>query len=293
MPNVAVAKIDKTLSTTPSLPASTRRLLADSFHLGDEIPAWKPPAVTRQDAPGLRRTIGELERCVVPAPKNHIGYWVTLMAKTLAMRKNETLDMALKTAGWITACGDLPADLWTEGCTEILKSNVFFPAPAELLSRVGGKWGERKRMLERARSLLAATGAGPAVVVDEGKPFTPEDRKTMLPMLIKSARFTGRHAQAVKYETELAGLLGRPIEAWATAPTERTTPQERPAQPKQSPLPPHMQASLKAALADKHRAQGNEAYADRLEREVAALGYSRPGREQPPMPDEVPEGVEP
>jgi hypothetical protein len=239
-------------------------LLGDPFRLGDEIPAWQPPAVTRADGPGLRKVVAEIERCTVAAPNAHIGYWVSLMAKTLAMRKGETIDMALKTAGWITACGDLPADLWTEGCTEILKSKTFFPAPAELLAVVGRKWSERKRMLDRARSLLTATGAS---TQDPAKPFERPAREVILVGVIKSARATGRHADAIRYETELAALQDRPLQDWATAPMqgEIVTLAVDPMRPTLPPASPEMLAANRKAAAKFHREAGRGAYADRLD----------------------------
>jgi hypothetical protein len=47
------------------------------------------------------------------------------------------------------------------------------------------------------------------------------------------------------------------------------------------PLSPEQTAALKASIADKHRAEGRAAYADRLDREVRDLGYMRAGALEP------------
>ena len=236
----------------PSLKASVKVLLADPFSLGDEIPRWQPPEASRvPDRREVVTAIDALKALLEPAPSGHVGFWVTTMAKSMAMRQGQTADMASRTDGWLLACGELPADLWTEGCKELLRTKTFMPSPGELMGLVERKFGERRRMLKRAEWLI-----GVAPDASKPKPFVPDDRKTSLPLLIKSARATGRHVQAVKYETELAALEGRAVADWATAPiavTPKAAPEAEPAR-----VPTLAETEMRehmARLAREHRAR--------------------------------------
>lgn len=192
----------------PSLTASVRALLADPYSTGDEIPRWEPPA-RLPDRREVESAVAALRATLERAPSSHIGYWVTTMANTLAMRQGQTQAMASRTDGWLLACGALPADLWTEGCTELLRTKTFMPSPGELMAIVGRKFEERRRMLKRAEWLLASGDP------KKPKPFVPEPEDVRLRALRDSLKRAGHTDRAAKYEHRLAVLEQRSPAAWS------------------------------------------------------------------------------
>lgn len=234
----------------------------------------------------LRAWVSTLEAQLEPASSSHIGFLLNTMANSMAMRNGQTQQMASRTDGWLLACGALPADLWTQGCTELLSTKTFMPTPGELMSIVGRKFGERRRMLERARRMLGDDS-------DAGRPkaFEPEPRTVRLRSMRDSYRKHGFADRAARVEVELAGVEGREPEDWIHAaqvevgnPASDGKPDPIPTRPPS----PEMRAALDAALAQHHRAQGGTAYADKLERRAAAAGFM-PATDEPPPPDQIPE----
>lgn len=237
----------------------------------------------------LERWVSTLEAQLEPASSNHIGYLVLTMANSMAMRNGQSQQMASRTDGWLLACGALPADLWTQGCTELLSTKTFMPSPGELMAIVGRKFEERRRMLERAKKLL---GDDP----DTGKPkaFEPEPRTVRLRNMVASYRKHGFADRAARVELELAGVEGREPEGWihaAQAEGAASNGDEKRDTLPTRPPSPEMRAALDAALAEHHRAQGRTAYADELERRAAMAGFPTVG-DEPPAHDDVPEAME-
>lgn len=265
------------------MPASAKALLADTFSLGDEPGKWEPPPPNLMPARGeLERWVATLTAQLEPASSSHIGFLVNTMANSMAMRNGQTQQMAARTDGWLLACGALPADLWTEGCTDLLRSKTFMPSPGELMALVGRKFEERRRMLKRATALL---GDGPT----KAGPFVPEDRVVRLRSMRDSYRKHGYTARAVGVEMQLAAVEGREPEDWARAASEIGIPTsgEKPDTPPTRPPSQAMRASLDAALARQHREQGRTGYAELLERRAGVVPS-----EEPPPPDAIPEAME-
>lgn len=260
-------------------------MLADTFSLGDEPGKWEPPKPAMMPARReLDAWIATLKATLEPASSNHIGYLVNTMANSMAMRNGVTQQMASRTDGWLLACGALPADLWTAGCTELLSTKTFMPSPGELMAIVGRKFEERRRMLQRATLLL---GDKPAD--DKSKPFVPEPREVRLRTMRDSYRKHGYADRAAKAEIELAGVEGREPEDWAQAAAVEipAAGDAKPVTPAARPPSPEVRAGLDAALATKHRAAGRTVYAEMLERRA---GIVKAGNDPPPH-DAVPEGA--
>lgn len=269
----------------PSLPASARALLADIFSLADEPGKWEPPPPALTPKPTeLRSWISTLEAQLEPAGGSHIGFLVNTMANSMAMRNGQTQQMASRTDGWLLACGALPADLWTEGCTELLRTKTFMPSPGELMAIVGRKFEERRRMLKRAQHMLGDDR-------DAAKPkaFEIEPRPVRLRSMRDSYRKHGYADRAAKVEVELAEVEGREPEDWIhAAQADMGIPiSDKPSLPTRPPSP-EMRAALDVALAQHHRAQGRATFADQLEQRAALAGFPA-AKDEPPLHDQIPE----
>ncbi len=165
----------------------------------------------------VQAAVDSLRALLTKAPNGHIGFWVTTMANSMAMRQGQTSTMASRTDGWLLACGELPTDLWTSGCTELLRTKTFMPSPGELMAIVGRKFEERRRMLKRAEWLL---GEGDP---KKPKPFVQEPLTVRLRTIRDAWRRRGDHARAASTERELAVEEGRDVEAWAQVVERRPT----------------------------------------------------------------------
>lgn len=263
--DLATTKPKATTASAPSLPASLRRLLADPYSLGSEIVEWTPPAVPPEMA-ALRAARQELERTTQPGSAGHIAWCLGKMAKGMAHRKADATDWAMRTEAWAEACGHFPDDLWSKATLELLQTKTYFPAPAEMVAIVGATFSERQRMLERVRVML-----GGQTRIERARTFAPEPEVDRLRHLRDSLRRVGKHSRAAVYEGKLAKLQGRPIEPWAIDPQADDGPAAEIERIPPMPMSPVQQAMLNVALARQWRARGNDARADRLEREAAEL----------------------
>ena len=214
----------------------------------------------------LRAARQELERTTQPGSAGHIAWCLGKMAKGMAHRKADATDWAMRTEAWAEACGHFPDDLWSKATLELLQTKTYFPAPAEMVAIVGATFSERQRMLERVRMML-----GGQARIEQPRTFAPEPEADRLRHLRDSLKRVGKHGRAAAYEGKLADLEGRPIEAWATEPQADEGPAAEVERLPAMPLPPASRAALNAALARQWRARGNDARADRLEREAAEL----------------------
>lgn len=255
-----------------------RRCLADPFHLGDEIPTWQAPAIPPRND-DVRSAIAILGDTLRPASSKHIAWCVGTMAHAMGHRKGDALAMALKTEGWLIACGDLPEDLWTEGVKELLQTKTWFPAPAELLAIVGPKFRERRRMLDRAKIMLASVAPvasyKPAVAAPVAE--TPQQR---LASSIEIFTRRGMPARAANAERQLAKIENREPADWARidAPTARPT---EIASPPAAPESPAMHLAMLPGRIRFWRAQGNHAMADKLQTELDGLTRGDDDRYEP------------
>lgn len=176
MPNAVSTLLDATTEAARrpvrplQLSASMRRLLADPYTAGDDVPAWSPPA-RLPEARVLTEAVREIERALRPATAAHMR-WCVHKLFVLPTAGSDTTSAALMADNFIDACGHLPDDLWSAGTLELLQTKSFRPTPAELLRTVDRKLAERRRMLGRAKGLLAAKPAA--------APFVPEPEEVRL-----------------------------------------------------------------------------------------------------------------
>ena len=248
-------------------------MLADPFHLGDEIPRWEPPAALPRPET-IRPAIVALERALHPGTPRHMQWCVGKLI-VLPSRGSGITTAAMQADNFIDACGHFPDDLWSAGTLELLQTKTFRPSPAELFATISARYDQRKRMLERAKWLANPTAGTPD---KPAPPPAPESRADRLRAMRNSFRRVGRIDKAAGYERELAGAIGRKPHAWANAEYASPSAIAKAEGPSLPPLNPFSRAALDLALAAKHRAQGNERYADALER-----------RASPPKPEAIPE----
>lgn len=235
-----------------------RRSLADPYSLGDEIPAWQPPAAIPRPE-DVRTAIATLDATLKPAGPKHIAWAVGTMAHAMAMKKGDTLAMALRTEGWVIACGELPEDLWTEGVREVLQTKTYFPAPAEFLAVVGPKWRERQRMRERARWMLNPAGK---IAEPEEKPIAT--RLGRLEHTRSIYARMNRRLDVDRIDREIAAEKGEEL-----GPNEAVL---GPIREERPPFKPDTSPSARRCA------------------ELAAARHApMTPREQPPMPDAIPE----
>lgn len=206
----------------PSLTELQRRLLADPYRLeGEAERPWEPPSVL-PDAQRVKRVVDELERGLTPTRPEFLK-WICDKLSALPTQTASGLNAAIWADNVIDVAREYPEDLLQAACLHLLKTSTFRPSPAEIVSIIDGKFHERRRMLERAKSLLAPKGEGP-------KPFEAEPEAVRLRTIIDRAQaHKGSFVSAVlmpaarRAERRLAELENRPVAAWAreeTAPSE-------------------------------------------------------------------------
>lgn len=191
-----------TQTTVPQLEASLLRLLADSL-TGEP---WKLPEVPPETTK-LRTAKIELERCLVGAGPKHMRDCVSKLA-VLPTKDGNILNFALYADNFIDACGDIPPDLWTAGCIELLKVKTFRPSPAELNAVVQKQLNRRQDMLFRVKQMLTFT---PALKAG----FVKEPLEVRLATIRDTHKRLGNLARASAAEIELALLEGRQPQEWA------------------------------------------------------------------------------
>lgn len=147
-----------------------RRLLADPYATGDELPPWSPPARVPEER-ALTEAVRELERGLRPAAPEHMRRCVHKLF-VLPTAGSDRTSAALMADNFIDACGHLPNDLWSAATLELLQTKSFRPTPAELLRAVDRAFAERRRMLARARAMLSSARTEP--------PFVPEPEELRL-----------------------------------------------------------------------------------------------------------------
>lgn len=287
-----------TAAPPPSMTESQRRLLADPFRMeGESAVDWQRPSMGDLVRAGLGTTVGGIDNRRVErlaaevargtqATRSELLKWLCDKLCALPTQNATALNAAIWTDNVMDVCGHYPEDLLQTATLELLKTKTFRPSPAEIVAVIEPRYAERQRMLQRIKSLLAPAPEAP-------KPFEPEPRAVRLRSMRDSYRKHGYADRAAKFEIELATVEGREPEDWIHAAAEAGHPMS---DGKPDPLPtrppsPEMRAALDVAVAQRHRAQGRAAYADRLEQRAALAGFP-PVVDEPPPHDDVPEAME-
>jgi hypothetical protein len=289
-----------TAAPPPSLTESQRRLLADPFRMeGEGAVDWQRPSMGDLVRAGLGTTVGgldnrrvetlvrELDRGLHQA-RPAVAEWCVQKMFVLPTQNGTGVSAALMADNFIDVCGHFPEDIWQSTTLELLKTCTWRPSPAQFVAIAEPRHLERKRMLDRVKTLLAPPPEAP-------KPFEPEPRAVRLRSMRDSYRKHGYADRAAKFEIELAAVEGREPEDWIRAAVEAGNPasDEKPDAPPTRPPSPEMRAALDAAVAKHHRAQGRDAYADLLERRAeAAVMALPPLLDEPPPHDGIPEAME-
>lgn len=177
-------------------------MLADSL-TGEP---WKLPEVPPETTK-LRTAKIELERCLVGAAPKHMRDCVSKLA-VLPTKDGNILNFALYADNFIDACGDIPPDLWTTTCIELLKCKTFRPSPAEFIAIAQKQLNRRQDMLFRVKQMLTFT---PALKAG----FVKEPLEVRLRTIRDTHKRLGNLARASSAEIELALLEGRQPQEWA------------------------------------------------------------------------------
>lgn len=223
-------------------------MLADPYRLeGEAEPLWTPPSV--RNPASVKRVAAELERGLQPTRPQFLK-WICDKLSALPTQTNSGLNAAIWADNVIDTCGHYPEDLLQAACLELLRSKTFRPSPAEIVAVIEPRQAERKRMLDRANSLLAP-------IVTAEQPFVREPLDVRLRTLRDSYRKIGEVGKAAKYERELAGHEGREPEAGAEVgiPTSGSTMSEAPDRPPYDPAAIAKASPTARRCADLARAQ--------------------------------------
>lgn len=282
---------DTDLAAQPlRLTESMRRSLADPFDLfggsgkrGDDVPStrseWRLPDVL-PEARDIKAAIAELSEKTSDVELGFFKSALKMIAYATRHKDEKAIDWKYRTRVYYLVLKDVPADMWKDLTMQVIRTCAWFPAAAEIDRLVRPYVEQRKRMLERARLILAAVNAaGKADAPAPAKRMTAdEQRAASSERLRDSIRiFTNRGMidRAANAERTLAALEQRDAEPWALAAFTPKDSRMAPAPPV-PPLKssPRAEAALKRSLARKHR--GTE-YGARLEAEADRLA---------PRPDE-------
>lgn len=191
----------------PSVTESQRRLLADTFRLeGEAEVPWKPPVVKNPAA--VKRVVEELARGLEPTRPIYLK-WICDKLSALPTQTSNGLNAAIWADNVVDTCAHYPEDLLQAATLDVLRTKTFRPSPAELVALIEPRYGERQRMLERARSLFAP-------IAKAAEPYQREPLEVRLRTMRDGLRRHGFTDRAAKHEHELAKLEQRAPEEWAT-----------------------------------------------------------------------------
>ncbi len=187
-------------------------MLADPYRLeGEGDVPWTAPSV--HNPASVKRVSAELDRSLHPTRPAFLK-WICDKLSALPTQTSTGINAALWTDNVIDVCSDYPEDLLQSGCLELLRTKTFRPSPAEIVAVIEPKFAERKRMLDRARSMLAP-------ITKAEQPFVQEPREVRLRTMRDSFRKHGQPLKAAQYERELAAVENREPEEWAREPADR------------------------------------------------------------------------
>lgn len=181
-------------------------MLADPYRLeGEGEVAWTAPAVRNPAA--VKRVVDELTRGLLPARSAFLK-WICDKLSALPTQTSTGLNAAFWTDNVIDTCDHYPEDLLQTATLELLRTKTFRPSPAEIVAIIEPRYGERQRMLERAKSLQAP-------IDQAAKPFEAEPVEVRLRTLRDGCQRNGHLDRAANYERELAAIEKREPEEWA------------------------------------------------------------------------------
>ena len=168
----------------------------------------------------VRAALAALNEYFRPCGGRYAGEQLALLRARTKMRADQ--DGKLMAVAYIDWLAPFPADVAKAACEEWARSNVFFPAWAELEAALTRLMAERKS-LRAALSKTLEPQSGNALYLGKPKPETVEER---LKTIRDSWARHGNPHRAAKIERELAALEGREPEPWA-----RNLPEDQPAAP--------------------------------------------------------------
>lgn len=171
----------------------------------------------------------------------------------------------------------LPVDILRAACDAHAKASKFFPAVAELIAYAGPALDERKQ--QQSRVALLIRGGGQA----KAEPFKHDPRDVVLRTLIAAAERRGQDDKAAAYRHELDVLEGRAVAKPKPAPT--VLPDDRDAKRPSATMPTREQGE---AIAEEITPE--QGAIDRKAGEPSPASPPFSHHEEPPMPDEIPEG---
>lgn len=248
------------------------RQLGDPFRLdGEALPTWNEPKDT-PDLADIEHAVVELARSLaIPTGMAHIQHmtWCLKKMSALPTKNADKMEWAFWAENFFDTSSDIPDDIWSETITELLRTKTFRPSPAEFEKIARPVFLERQRMLERAHRIVAGIKTNRRVEPKpEPAPIDPKQRlrDTIARGLDSTGTFLNGMLmkRAREAERELAKIEQRDPENWvyddpAPAPPSATAP----AYELRTMSPEHT-ATLKRAIARKHRAEGRTELAAKL-----------------------------
>lgn len=141
-------------------------MLADPYRLeGEGEVPWelRPEQLAKSSLATLAGTIdrrrvenliAELQRGLQPTRPPFLK-WICDKLSALPTQNGSGLNAALWTDNVIDVCEHYPEDLLQTATLELLRTKTFRPSPAEIVAVIEPRYGERQRMRDRAKTLLA------------------------------------------------------------------------------------------------------------------------------------------
>lgn len=165
----------------------------------------------------VRAALAALSAYFRPCGAKFAGEQLALLRARTKMRADQ--DGKLLAVAYIDWLAEFPADVAKAACEELARSNVFFPAWAEVEAACGRLMTERKTLRKALEDALKPQ-SGNALYL--GKPL-PETRADRLKTIRDAWARNGNPNRSARAERELAALEGREPEEWA-----RNMPEEEP-----------------------------------------------------------------
>lgn len=286
----------------PTLPTSVALVLKDPIdhQTGATNPSlWAPP---RWPIPNdqLEQARAAIEHMLKPIGAAGVKAALVPLMLTQQLENLDNLPAGFEPAAYLHQksaeyerhLAHFPFDILRGACDAHARASKFFPAVAELIAHAGPALELRQRQRDRIGVLI--TASNPARKAAEEVPawkrhdLTADERKqwaiTRTRELIEMKQKRGMIDGIERLERELAQLEGRPYDAPAVAEPPL------PAEPITGTLPRDDRNWDKAGDAGPSPA---ELERQRRAEHHAVKGGQPPRMEEPPMPDEIPEGPQP
>lgn len=176
----------------------------------------------------VRAALAALNAYFRPCGGKFAGEQLALLRARTKMRADQ--DGKLLAVAYIDWLAPFPADVAKGACEELARSNVFFPAWAELEAACDRLMAERRTLRKTLEAALEPKAQNALYL---GKPL-PETREQRLQTIRDAYARIGNTHRSARAERELAALEGREPEDWA-----RNLPEEPPtAAPEHQPFVP-------------------------------------------------------